>query len=127
MSMTTTSASCLSATPRATVAPTLPAPPTTVTLRFMSAPSTAPQETTKHETTKKTSCGFRVFGFRVFVSHVVDDGVGELRRFELGRAVHQAREVVGDPLGADRAVHPLHHEIGRLGPAEVAQHHLARE
>src|SRR5215510_8301373 len=38
MSMTTTSASCLSATPRATVAPTLPAPPTTVTLRFMSAP-----------------------------------------------------------------------------------------
>src|SRR5437762_9791923 len=35
MSMTTTSASCLSATPRATVAPTFPAPPTTVTFRFM--------------------------------------------------------------------------------------------
>src|SRR2546427_9510447 len=39
MSITTTSASDLSATPRATVAPTLPAPPTTVTFRFMSAPS----------------------------------------------------------------------------------------
>src|SRR4051812_14679322 len=38
MSMTTTSARFLSATPRATVAPTFPAPPTTVTLRFMSAP-----------------------------------------------------------------------------------------
>src|SRR5436309_14619241 len=38
MSITTTSASCLSATPRATVAPTLPAPPTTVTLRFISHP-----------------------------------------------------------------------------------------
>ena len=33
--MTTTSASCFSATPRATVAPTFPAPPTTVTLRFI--------------------------------------------------------------------------------------------
>src|SRR5437870_12309487 len=39
MSITTTSASCLSDTPRATVAPTLPAPPTTVTLRFINAPS----------------------------------------------------------------------------------------
>src|SRR5437764_10905235 len=38
MSITTTSASCFSATPRATVAPTLPAPPTTVTLRFIAAP-----------------------------------------------------------------------------------------
>src|SRR4051812_29233040 len=38
MSMTTTSASAFSATPRATVAPTLPAPPTTVTLRFILAP-----------------------------------------------------------------------------------------
>jgi hypothetical protein len=35
MSMTTTSASSLTAMARATVAPTLPAPPTTVTLRFM--------------------------------------------------------------------------------------------
>src|SRR4029453_4079313 len=37
MSITTTSASDLSATPRATVAPTLPAPPTTVTFRFISS------------------------------------------------------------------------------------------
>ena len=35
MSMMTTSASSFSAMARATVAPTLPAPPTTVTLRFM--------------------------------------------------------------------------------------------
>src|SRR3954463_16362384 len=51
MSMTTTSASCLSATPRATVAPTFPAPPTTVTLRFMrvSPPNSAP---VYHEGTK---------------------------------------------------------------------------
>ena len=39
MSMMTTSASAFSAIDRATVAPTLPAPPTTVTLRFINESS----------------------------------------------------------------------------------------
>ena len=32
--------------------------------------------------------------------HVLDDRVGELRRLQLGRALHQAREVVGDASSA---------------------------
>src|SRR5262249_28630545 len=104
MSMTTTSANCFSATPRATVAPTFPAPPTTVTLRFIAAPD-------KND----------------LLLHVLDDSVPELRGLQFGRAVHQAREVVGHALRRDGAVHSLHDEIGSLRPAEVTQHHLAGE
>ena len=45
----------------------------------------------------------------------------------LRRAFHQAGEVVGDGLGGDRAVHALDDQVGRLGPAQVPEHHLARE
>src|SRR6476659_811892 len=103
--MMTTSASCLSATPRATVAPTLPAPPTTVTLRFMPAPAFV------------IAC----------LLHVLDHSVPERRRLQLGRAVHQPREVVGYPPGGNRALHALDDQIGLHVPPEVAQHHLARE
>src|SRR3954453_20390219 len=104
MSMTTTSASCLSATPRATVAPTFPAPPTTVTFRFLSAPLT--------------------LGCRVAL-HVLDNGVGELRRLQFRGAFHQAGEVVGDALAGDGAVHALDDQIRGFDPAHVPQHHLA--
>src|SRR5436190_13175147 len=77
MSTTTTSASCLSAIPRATVAPTFPAPPTTVTFRFIASSS------------QRSS------------SHVFYDGVPELGRFQLGRTRHLTRQVVGDPLLRD--------------------------
>src|SRR5260221_3055674 len=96
MSMMTTSASSLSAIARATVAPTLPAPPTTVTLRFM--------------------CLLKL--------HVGDDAVAELRALDLGRPVHQPCEIVGHGPGRNCPVHALDHEIGRLGPAHVPQHHL---
>src|SRR5580765_7034894 len=125
MSMTTTSASCLSATPRATVAPTFPAPPTTVTLRFISVSwrcqnrdSVSPPLRTPW---REIHCG-GVLWQRL---HIVDDGVGELRRLQFRRTVHQAREIVGDALGGDRAVHPLHDQIAGLTPAEVTQHHLS--
>src|SRR5262249_45836007 len=117
MSITTTSASCLSATPRATVAPTFPAPPTTITLRFISAP------VEKALRLPRLPCPPR----QRLCLHVVDDGVPEFRCLQFGCAVHQPREVVRHALGGDRAVHPLDDEIGRLGPPEVAQHHLARE
>src|SRR5262245_44576529 len=81
MSMMTTSASSLSAMARATVAPTLPAPPTTVTFRFME------------------------------LLHGGDHTIAELRALHFGRAVHQPREVVRDGLGRNRPVHPLHHQI----------------
>src|SRR5439155_22204829 len=69
ISMTTTSASCLSATPRATVAPTLPAPPTTVTLRFIPAPSLIlepqrPQRSQRPECSKDL---FMYFEKQIFV------------------------------------------------------------
>src|SRR5215471_10268409 len=91
MSITTTSASCLSATPRATVAPTLPAPPTTVTLRFIRSPEPI---------TKKVSCfscfrGLHVGAARERLLHMIDDCVPELGRLQLFRAVHEPREVVG--------------------------------
>src|SRR5262245_44418415 len=119
MSMTTTSASCLSATPRATVAPTLPAPPTTVTLRFMSAP----EMNTKLTKTTKDLCGL----CGLCGSHLGNNRVPEVRRRQLGRAFHEPREVVRDALGGNRAVHALDDEISRFDPAEVAEHHLARE
>src|SRR5688572_29502267 len=99
MSMTTTSASCLSAMPRAAVAPTLPAPPTTVTFRFIAGSS----------------------------SHVLDNRVAEFRGLQLRRAVHEPREVVGHAFGGNGTVHALDDQIGGLGPPHVPHHHLARE
>ena len=51
----------------------------------------------------------------------------ELRRLQLGGAGHQAREVVGDALGGDRAVHPLHDQSAASFQPEVPEHHLARQ
>src|SRR5262249_54291492 len=135
MSITTTSASCLSATPRATVAPTFPAPPTTVTLRFIPAPRSYEGNCRDRGQRKDFWLGFlprKMFSAvcavsAVAVSHVADDGVPEFRGLQLGRAVHEAREVVGDAFGGDGAVHALHDELRRLDPSEVPQHHLAGE
>src|ERR671913_2228301 len=99
MSMMTTSASSLSAIALATVAPTFPAPPTTVTLRFMN---------------------------RIPRLHVPDDLVGELRRAHFRGAFHQPREVVGDVLRRDGAVHTLDDQVRGFNPAEMPEHHLAR-
>src|SRR5215468_5743971 len=101
MSITTTSASCLSATPRATVAPTFPAPPTTVTLRFIEAAPRFLIGTRTHKgnirTREGTQGGLPLAPLLPFVplSHVLNDVVAELGGLQLGRAVHQAREVVG--------------------------------
>src|SRR5438132_7853724 len=105
ISITTTSASCFSAMPRATVAPTLPAPPTTVTLRFMSI--------SRGETLDQL--------------HVLDDGVRERRRFQLDGVLHLPREVVGHLLLRDRPLERLLDERPCLGPAQIIQHHDARE
>src|SRR4051794_7400225 len=109
MSTMTTSASSLSAMQRATVAPTLPAPPTTVTLRFMLSGSLPAAD----------AAGLRL--------HALNDFVAELRALQLGGTIHQPREVVGDASRSDRAVHALDHEIGGFVPLHVPQHHLARQ
>src|SRR5213595_2641274 len=105
MSMRTTSASCFSATPRATVAPTFPAPPTTVTLRFI-------------------SCLCPLLSFVASApSHVADDGIRECRRLQLRRVRHLPREVVGHPFLADRLLNPPLDEGARFVPAQIVQHH----
>ncbi len=58
-----------------------------------------------------------------------DDRLAELAALEqfgvdpLGP--HETFEVVGDLAGADRTGHALDNQIGRLGPAQIPQHHLA--
>src|SRR5262245_47207593 len=104
ISMTTTSASCFSAMPRVTVAPTFPAPPTTVILRFIPL---SPKRSAE-----------------AVALHVVDDRVGELRRLQFRGAIHQARKIVRYALGGNRPVHAFDNQVSRLVPAKVPQHHL---
>ena len=56
-----------------------------------------------------------------------DDVVAELRALDLGRAFHQAREIVGDALAADGAVQAFQDQVGGFRPAHVAEHHFAGE
>src|SRR5437870_2281861 len=97
MSMTTTSASSFSAIPRATVAPTFPAPPTTVTFRFipLSFVEASPPRRTRR--TQRVELAV-VAGFL----DVFDDRVRELRRLQLLGALHLSRKIVGDLLLRDR-------------------------
>src|SRR6266540_3536645 len=113
MSMSTTSASSLSAIERAAVAPTLPEP-TTVTLRFIDAPRIA------HPCLRPPLfclCAALLARSAILpvrsrcypcarLFHVRDDGVGELRRLQLRRALHLAREIVGHLLLRDRLFEP---------------------
>src|SRR3989442_12781925 len=102
ISTTTTSASPLSAMHRAAVAPTFPAPPTTVTFRFIGSPEWT-------------------------LLHTCNNRVRELRGAQLRRACHLAREIVGDLLGGDRPVHSADDHVGGLVPAKVPEHHFTRE
>src|SRR4029453_14469315 len=58
-------------------------------------------------------------------SHVCDDVIAELAALDLRGAFHQAREIVGHPLAADRAIQTLDDQVRSLVPAHVAKHHLA--
>ena len=48
-------------------------------------------------------------------------------RLHLGGALHQAGEVVGDDLVGDGRLEGAHDVVGRVLPAEVLEHHHARE
>src|SRR6266480_4300662 len=111
ISITTTSASDLSATPRATVAPTLPAPPTTVNFRFIA--SNLLLNPSANSTLKS--------------SHVADNRIRELGRLQFGGATHLARQVVGDLLLADGPFETALDEGSGFGPPEVVEHHHARQ
>ena len=59
-----------------------------------------------------------------FFLHIRNHGVAELTALDLGRALHQACEIVSDFLLPDCRVHAADNGIRSLGPAHVAQHHL---
>src|SRR5919106_6956625 len=112
-STSTTSPSSFSTMYWAAVAPTLPAPTTVI-------------------------FGRRVIALRRWTfpacmrpplqpGHVPDDRRAELRALHLSGALREAGQVVGHHPGLDRRLQPGDDAVGGVGPAEVAQHHLARE
>src|SRR5690242_8732356 len=60
-------------------------------------------------------------------SHVGDDIVAECGTFDLGRAFHLARKIIGDLLRANGAVQTFDNQVRRLGPAQVTEHHFAAQ
>ena len=49
--------------------------------------------------------------------HICDDIIAELGAFDLGRALHQAGEIIGDPLAGNRFVQTVDYEVCRFFPA----------
>src|SRR5215472_5955161 len=56
-------------------------------------------------------------------SHVVDDVIGEFAGTDLGRAFHQAMEVVSDGFLFDGTFQPSFNQVGGFAPAQIAKHH----
>src|SRR5256712_159025 len=112
-STSTTSPNSFSTTYWATEAPTLPAPTTLILGRRLMTLSGSALPTCMRAPLR--------------LRHGLDDGGPELRALHLPRALHEAREVVGDHLGLDRLLQPGDDPVRRVGPSQVAQHHLARE
>ena len=55
---------------------------------------------------------------------MLDHVVPELRALDLGRAVHQTREVIRDAFACDRATQSLENQVGSFRPAHVTEHHF---
>src|SRR5579859_1345810 len=125
ISVSTTSASSRSTMRCAVVDPTNP-PPTTVTFLRMSAFSCFIQS----ECRKKTAGDSPQFGQILLGDcrrlHVFDDGAGKLRSAQLGRAFHQALQVVRNSLLADRSFDTQFDQLANLVPAHEFEHHHAR-
>src|SRR5688572_17183280 len=62
----------------------------------------------------------------VLRSETVDDGRGELGGLDLGGALHEAGEVVGDHLVGDGGLEGADDVVGGTLPAEVLEHEHAR-
>src|SRR5438093_12891476 len=112
-STSTTSPNSFSTTYWATEAPTLPAPTTLILGRRLMTLSGSALPTCMRAPLR--------------LRHGLDDGRPELRALHLPRALHETREVVGDHLGLDRLLKRRDDPVRRVGPPQVAQHHLARE
>src|SRR5688572_4623766 len=133
ISMMTTSASSLTAMARATVAPTLPAPPTTVTLRFITLSSKNPfmlwcasalVRSCRAECSVPTRTGARAHQCTGALQ-ALNHGIREFRGLELGRSWNHACQVVRHLLVVDGLLQAADDQVRRLGPAQVAEHQLA--
>src|SRR5215813_5117499 len=115
----TTSPSSFSTAYWATLAPTLPAPTTVILglgiVLLIRSPRTAGPQPRD------------VLRLALQLRHVLNDGRAELRALHFPGALHQPREVVRDHLGLDRLLEPRNDAIRGVGPAHVAEHHLARQ
>ena len=60
------------------------------------------------------------------ILEAVDDGGGELRALDLGGALHEPGEVVGDDIVGDGGLQGPHDVVGGLGPPEVLEHRRPR-
>src|SRR5512134_3424840 len=112
-STSTTSPSSFSTTYCATVAPTLPAPTTVILGRRL--------------TTVSGSACPTCMPVLLQPGHALDDRRPELRALHLLRALHEPREVVGDDLFLDGLLEAGDDPVRGVGPAHVAEHHLAGE
>src|SRR5438128_187963 len=130
----TTSPSSFSTAYWATEAPTLPAPTTVILGRPASnVPSLAYRLATEAGGWITDSPRLRlrralrprdVLRLALQLRHVLDDGGAELRALHFFRALHEAREVVGDHPGLDRLLQRTDHQVRGVRPAHVAQHHF---
>src|SRR5438876_5915938 len=133
MSIKTTSASCLSASRCATVAPTFPEP-TTVTFFRISPPvkkrsqwQVASKKSKPMNWSRLFACHLPLATGHCFFAHVFDNSIGECAGAELFGAgyplhPHQAFEVVGDAmLGDGGRKRPLD-EHTHFGPSDEFEH-----
>src|SRR6267378_4209251 len=119
-STSTTSPSSFSTAYWATVAPTLPAPTTVILGRANSVSFISSSRTGRPGR-------HSVLRLALQLRHALDDGGAELRALHFLGAVHEPREVVGDDLLLDRLLEAGDDPVGGVGPAHVAEHHLARQ
>ena len=59
--------------------------------------------------------------------HALDIGGSELGALHLGRTADRASQIVGDLHGGNGFLQIIDHQVGRLDPPEMPQHHLTRK
>src|SRR5262245_59382846 len=115
----TTSPSSFSTAYCATLAPTLPAPTTVILglgiVLLIRSPRTAGPQPRD------------VLRLALQLRHVLNDGRAELRALHFLGALPQPLEVVRDDLRLARLLEARDDAIGRVSPAHVTEHHLARQ
>src|SRR4051794_15632494 len=89
------------------------------------------QSFTEEQTQRKTLwhflCGTLCPLWLCFLPHVFDHVAGKLTGLNFGCAFHHAFKIISDFLLHDGALHAVLDQIGSFVPAQVTEHHHARE